>query len=170
GTGPAAVAYALAEAAHALEHCMHVRDDIAAVDLDAGAERRAQGHVQRRPVFGDIDVGTAEHGFDARGHAAFPGQGKQQAQGVVADALLRIIQVPAGPFCSQAFAPGRIAGETLTQGQPCRVLRMRLQCTPCTHAPLSLPAPRSWPRSAATAGATTSRTMRRPPPAVALPA
>ena len=44
------------EVGHAVEHGVDIRDDVVAVDQDDGVARRAQGNVEHRAVFGDVDA------------------------------------------------------------------------------------------------------------------
>ena len=55
----------LAKAGHLVEHGMHLRNDVDAVDLDRLALRGTQGDVQHGPILGDVDLVAAEHGVDA---------------------------------------------------------------------------------------------------------
>ncbi len=69
------------EGRHAVEHRVHVRHDVVAIDDDRCAARRAQRHVQHRAVLGDVDLLAAEHGVDAlRAGPASLGQLQQQPQ------------------------------------------------------------------------------------------
>ena len=61
---PLAAANAVREGRHLVEHGMHLRHDVLAVDDDRRALRRSQRHVQHGPIFGDVDLLAAEHGVD----------------------------------------------------------------------------------------------------------
>ena len=50
---------------HLVEHGVHLRHDVLAVDQDRRALRRAQRDVQHRAVFRDVDPVAAEHRVDA---------------------------------------------------------------------------------------------------------
>ena len=58
------------------------RHDVLAVDHDRRAARRAQRHVQHRPVLGDVDLLAAEHRVDAFAQAALLGQLRRAARSV----------------------------------------------------------------------------------------
>src|SRR5215467_10570216 len=66
---PDAIADAIAEVHHLVEHSVHLRHHILAVDDDRCTSRCAQGHVQDGAVFRDVDLVTPEHGVDARAQA-----------------------------------------------------------------------------------------------------
>ena len=97
--------------------CVHLGHDVDAVDTDVGTARRAQRHVQHRAVLGAVDALAGEHGVDALAQAGLVGQRQQQAQRLVGDALLGIVQVDAGGLQRQAFAALGIGGEQLAQMQ-----------------------------------------------------
>ena len=67
---PRAAADAVGEVGHLVEHGVHLRHDVLAVDDDRRALRRAQRHVQHGPILGDVDLLAAEHGVDPRPQAA----------------------------------------------------------------------------------------------------
>ena len=71
---PCAAAHAVGEVGHLVEHGVHLGHHVLAVDDDVGRSRGAQGHVQDRAVFGDVDPVAAEHRVDALAQAAFLGQ------------------------------------------------------------------------------------------------
>ena len=74
-----------------------------AVHDDGGALRGAQGHVQYGAVFRDVDFFAAEHGVRLRS-TRIPGQLHEQLERLVGDAVLGVIQVKTGTFCSKTLA------------------------------------------------------------------
>ena len=88
---PFAAAYAVAELGHLLEHGMHLGHDVLSIHQNAGALGRAQSHVQHGAILGDVDFLAAEHGFDPPTQVTFLGQLEQQLEGLVGDAVLRVI-------------------------------------------------------------------------------
>ena len=61
---PLAVAHGVGESAHPVEHAMDDRHDVFAVHQDRSITRVAQGDVQDRTAFGDIDSLTGKHLID----------------------------------------------------------------------------------------------------------
>ena len=112
-----AAAHARREGRHAVEHRMHVRHDVVAVDEDALASGRAQGDVQHRAMLGGVDRGR--RGTSRRRVRARPqrvGERQQQRKRLVGDAILRIVEVEAGALRDQALAARGIARETARAG------------------------------------------------------
>ena len=71
---PLAAANAIGEGGHLVEHRVHLRNHILAVDDDGGSFGRAQGHVQDGALLGGVDLLASKHGVDARPQAGFFGQ------------------------------------------------------------------------------------------------
>ena len=69
---PVARADAVGEGGHAVEHLVHLGDDVDAVDDERRALRHPQRHVQHRAVLGDVDVLAAEHRVAALPRARTP--------------------------------------------------------------------------------------------------
>ena len=59
--GERAAAQTRGEVRHRVEHLMDVGHHVGAVDLDVGAARRAQRHVQHGAAFGRVDLLAGEH-------------------------------------------------------------------------------------------------------------
>ena len=114
---PGAAAHAVAEVRHLVEHGVHLGHHVLAVDDDGGAARRAQGHVQDRAIFRDVDLLTPEHGVDARAQAGFLGQLQEELEGFVGDAVLRVIEVEAHGLDRQALAACGIIRKELAEMQ-----------------------------------------------------
>ena len=55
------------ERRHPVEHLVHLRHDVLAVDDDRASARHAQRDVQHGAVLGDVDLLAAEHRVDALG-------------------------------------------------------------------------------------------------------
>src|SRR3546814_16975493 len=93
---------------------------------------------------------------------------EQQAQGFVVDALLGIVQVPAGALGDQALATRRIGAKAFAQAARRARVGVVLQCLPCIHdgaqapnaAVLSSIRCRNWRQDFANAAAPPPR---RPP-------
>ena len=90
------------------------------------------------PILRDVDLLPAEHGLNALTQAALLGKIDEEADRLVGDAILRVVEVKAGAFGGQALAPVGIIGEErpqmhiadlpvmLLQGLPRRLLRQWL--------------------------------------------
>ena len=129
-TAPRAGTHPLGELRHRVQHLVHVRHDVMAIDQDARIARRAQRHVQHRALLGDVDLVAAEHRIATLRHAALLRELQQQPHGLVGDAVLRIVEVQSGALCRQAFATARIIGEELPQVHVLDLLVMRGKCLP----------------------------------------
>ncbi len=108
---PLAGADPLAEVAHAVERLVHLLDHVDAVDHERAVARHPQRHVQHRAVLGDVDVLAREHRFASLLDAALAGQLAEQQQGLVADPVLREVEVEAGAVGDQALAALGVGGE-----------------------------------------------------------
>ena len=89
------------------------------IDVPAG---RAQGHVQDGAVLGDVDLLAAEHGVDPRAQPGLLGQVKEELEGLVGDAVLRVIQVDAhglGRSCAR-----RALGSSAKSSRRCSILHL----------------------------------------------
>ena len=112
---PRAAPHRRREGGHAVEHRVHLGDDVLAVDDDRRRARRAQRHVQHRTLLGDVDLLAAEHGVDARAQPRLLGEREQQPQGLVGDAVLRVVEVEPRGGRGQALAAPGIAREEAAQ-------------------------------------------------------
>src|SRR5450830_1407680 len=84
---PVAVAHAFDEAVDAIQNGMNVRADVLSIYLQGLPARRAQGGMQHRPVFGEVDLFATEHGRAPGFHTAFAGQLKQQLERSIVDTV-----------------------------------------------------------------------------------
>ena len=110
---PFAAAHAVGESGHLVQHRVYFADNVLAVDLDLRRLGGAQGDVQHRAAFGDVDLLAAEHGVAPALHAALPGQLEQQPEGFVGDAVLGVVEVKPGAFGSQSRRRGWVIGKQL---------------------------------------------------------
>ena len=104
---PGAAAHAISEIRHPVQHGMDLGHHILAVDEDRGAARRAQGHMQHGALLRDVDLVAAEHGVDALAQAGLLGELKQQAQRLVGDPVLGIVEIEPGGFDRQPLPARR---------------------------------------------------------------
>src|SRR4029079_17899066 len=120
---PLAVADLVGKGSHPIEHRVHFGNDVDAVDDDPFALRRPQGDVKNGAFFRDVDPVAREHGRDARLQAARLGEIHQQPDRLLADSVLRVVEINPGAFGGEAFAAPRVVGKELPQ-MPV------LQCSP----------------------------------------
>ena len=64
--------------------------------IERAAARHAQRDVQHRAVLGDVDVLAGEHRVAPRGDARLVRELEEQAQRLVGDAVLRVVEQEAG--------------------------------------------------------------------------
>jgi hypothetical protein len=81
-------------------------------------------------LFGDVDLVAAEHRIAPFHHPALARELQQQSEGLVGNAVLRVVQMQSGTFDHQAFAASRIVGEEVPQMRILDLLVMRLQSVP----------------------------------------
>ncbi len=110
---------------------MHLCHDVHAVDDERRAPRHPQCDVQDRAVLRRVDPVAPEHRLGALGEARLLGQLEEQAQRLVGDAVLRVVEVDTDTLGCEPFAARRVGGEevaqveisdlgvVLLQGQPC---------------------------------------------------
>ncbi len=112
---PRARADALGERDHAVEHLVHAGNHVLAVHDERCPFRHAQRDVQDGPVLGRVDPVAAEHRLRALGEARLLGQLEEEAQGVVGDAVLRVVEVDPGAASGESLAAGCVLGEELAE-------------------------------------------------------
>ena len=81
--------------------------------------------VQHRAVLGHVDLLAGEHAVPVPLEPGLLGQLEQQAEGLVGDPVLRVVEVEPDRLRAQPLAPGRVLGEQLAQ-VPALDLRMVL--------------------------------------------
>ena len=164
-----AAAQARRESGHRVEHPVDIRHHIGAVDLDAGAARRAQRDVQYRAAFRGVDLLAGEHRIAAFHHAALFGKLQQQPQRLIGDAVLRVVEEEARAFGREALRPAGIVGEQIAQMDVLDLRVMRRKRLPGRrggksghrYSPRFRPGPCSWRRSPRAARARNRRTPWR---------
>ena len=87
--------------------------------------------MQDGAVFREVDFLATEHGGDPPAQTGFLGQLDQQFEGLVGDAVLRIIQVEARRLDRQTLAAFRVIGEQFAQMQPFHLLVVGGEGLPC---------------------------------------
>ena len=100
---------------HTAANGVDLGHDIFAVVHDRGAARRAQGHVQHRAVLGEVDLVASEHGVDTIAQSGLMGELEQQPKRFMGDAVLGIVEINSGSFCSHLLAAPRVLGKELAQ-------------------------------------------------------
>ena len=110
------------ELVHALQHLAHPGHDVAAIDQDGSAVEVAQGHVQHRPLLGEVDLLPRKHAPAPLGDLGLPGQGEQQLHGTFVDQVLGVIE-------EYVIELQREAPETLW------IIREHIGDSPAAHLP-----------------------------------
>ncbi len=95
---------AVAEIRHSLKHIVHIGHDVVPVDNDGCPARRAQRDMQHCPIFGDVNLVTAEHGVDPRPQTGLLRELKEEPDRLVGHAILRIIEVNTRRFGRHTLA------------------------------------------------------------------
>ncbi len=90
---PGTAAHAIGKVGYLVEHGVDLRHDILAINNNGCSSRRAQGDVQDGAVFRDVDFLAPEHSVDPPAQSGFIRELQEQLQGLVSDAVLRVIQV-----------------------------------------------------------------------------
>ena len=120
----------VAERRHPIEHRVHRRHHVLAVDDDRLAPGRAQRHVQHRALFGDVDLVAVEHRVDSRAQPDLVGEREQQANRFVGDAMLGVVEVQARGLGGEPLAALGVLGEQGAQMSAADLFIVRLQCFP----------------------------------------
>jgi hypothetical protein len=113
--GPLAAAHPLRERAHPVEDRVHLADDVHPVDDERALARHPQGDVEHGAVLGDVDPLAGEHRLPPLGDAALLGQRDQQAQRLIGDPVLRVVETEAGALRDHPLAAPGVGGEQLAQ-------------------------------------------------------
>ena len=121
-----ATVHALAEGPHAREHRAHRGHDILAVYDEGLRAAIAQGRVQDRPPFRDIDTLAREHTPDRMLQPRRVRQVVQQAQRLCDDPVLGVIEVEPGVLQRKSRNPHRVLIE---QRAYMHVRHARLMCS-----------------------------------------
>ena len=141
---------------------LHRRHDVLAVDADWGVGKIAQGHVQSRAAFGEVDLVARKQGLAPFFEPGSAGEIEQMAESRPSEAVLRIVVQQVVEADGKMLEPAGIVGEEIQRapwrrsrrdGLPGRRKRRR---GPYPDAPYpdrwcdSCPEPESrflWPKS-----------------------
>ena len=146
---PLSAADAIRELAHPVQHRVHLRHDVYAVHDDRGVAWGAQRDVQHRALLGHVDLVATEHRFDSPAQSRLLGELQQQAQRLVGDAVLRVVEVDPRRIDRQALTAIWVALKQVSKVDVPYRRAMRLERLPCLghrdrsnrrHAQTSLPA------------------------------
>ena len=96
-----------------------------------GAAWGAQCDVQHRALLGHVDPVATEHRFDSPAQPRLLGELQQQAQCLVGDAVLRVVEVDPRRIDRQPYAAIRILLEKVSQVEVPYFRAMRLEGLPC---------------------------------------
>jgi len=112
-----AVADPVGEGPHAGEHVADLGHDVAAVDPDGLVALVPQRGVQDGAVLGAVDPLAGEHPLDLGRHLRLPREFHQQGDGLVRDAVLRVVDEDVPGERVQAVEAARIGVEEVAQVQ-----------------------------------------------------
>jgi hypothetical protein len=112
---PGAGAHARRKISHSVEHRVHLRHDVLAVDLDDRVARRPQRRVQDRAVLGDVDLVAAEHRRPLLREMARLGEADQQGQRLRGDTVLGKVENEARALCGEPLGALRVLGKQRAQ-------------------------------------------------------
>ena len=128
---PLTAADAVRELAHPVQHRVHLRHDVDAVHDDRGVAWGAQRDVQHRALLGHVDLLATEHRVDSLAEPRLLGELQQQAQRLVGDAVLRVVEVDPRRIDRQPLAAIWIALKQVSKVDVPYRCAMRLERLPC---------------------------------------
>jgi hypothetical protein len=111
-TLPLAGTHPVREGAHARQHLAHVGHHVMAVHQHRPIRTIAQGRMQYRPAFRQVDLLAGEHGIAQGFDAGFLGQLQQQLQGLGPDQVLGVIQQQIVHSAARNARPASYRGRT----------------------------------------------------------
>ena len=127
---PLAAADLVGEREHPGQHVIDVGHHVVTVDEDRGVRPVAQRDVQHGAIFGVVDLLAREHRVDPGLDAGVDSQLLQQRQGLIVDAVLRIVKLDAGRFGDIAFSARGILSEDFAQVKRRPLLGQGGECGP----------------------------------------
>ena len=92
---------------------MDLPDDVYAIHHQRPRARHPQRDMKRRTALGDVHRLPAEHRLHLLGELSLRRQLPQKLEGVVGDAMLRVVEIQAGRFGGQPLAARRIGVEEI---------------------------------------------------------
>jgi hypothetical protein len=128
---PGAAPDPVGEVGHLVEHGVNLGNYILPVNDNCCSARRAQGHVQDGSVLRDVDLLATKHGVDPRTQAGFLRQLKEELEGLIGDAILRVIEEDAHSLGGQACAAFGIIREEFPEVQFPHLLMVGFEGLPC---------------------------------------
>ena len=120
---PLVGANAVGERGHAIEHRVHLVDDVDAVELDHRTGRCPQRRVQHGAMFGDVDRLTGEHRVAAALDAGRAGHVDEGGEHGVVDGVLRVVDAQIADLDHVPLGATRVAVEQLDERTRDRVAR-----------------------------------------------
>ena len=90
----------------------------------------AQRDVQDGAVLGDVDLLAPEHGVDAVAEAGPLRERDEEAEGLVGDAVLGVVEVDAVDLDGQALAAVGIVGEQVAEVDVAQLVEVRVERAP----------------------------------------
>jgi hypothetical protein len=121
---------AVRESRHPVQHLVYLGHHVHPVDHQRTALRHPQRDVQDSPVLGHVDRFAAHHRVPAFRDAGLLGQLEEQAQGLIGDPVLGVVQVEPGSFGDQPLTAPGVGREQLPQVPSADFGIVLFQCLP----------------------------------------
>jgi hypothetical protein len=99
------------EVADPIEHRVHLRHHVLAVDEDGAVAAVAERDVQHRALLGDVDLVAGEHPVALLLHPLLTGKRKEKPQRLGGDSMFRIVDEQIGEPLREAIEALRILRE-----------------------------------------------------------
>ena len=94
---------------------MDLGDDVGAIDVDDLTLRGAQRHVENGALLRDVDLFSLEHGIDAFPQPGFLGKLEEERDGLVGDAMFRVVEENAEGLHAHPLAAPGVRGKQAPQ-------------------------------------------------------
>ncbi len=127
---PQAVVDAAYQFGDLVEHLVHFRHDVHAVDAEFVTHRPTQGGVQHRAPFGGVDDFATEHGLDGVLQAHFVGQVHQQVAALFGDQVFRVVEEQAAGTQGELVEALGIGGERFAHAEALHGVAVLLERLP----------------------------------------
>jgi hypothetical protein len=125
-----AAAHRIGETAHQPQYALYIGHDILAVHVNGMAGAVAQRGMQGGAPLGEIDLLAAEHAPDRGGQPGLYGQGHQQLDGFIGDAVLGVIEQQVAELQREFAEARRVVPEHPAHVQRFDRGMVRLECLP----------------------------------------
>src|SRR5712691_3927287 len=128
---PGTTAHPVAKVCHLIEDGVDLGHYVLAINNDSCSSWRAQGHMQDSAVFRDVDFLAPEHGINTPPESGCIRELQEQLEGLVGDAILRVIEVDTYRFGRHTLAACGIIRKKLAQMELTDILMVSGEGLPC---------------------------------------